>query len=1291
MNGIRLHYAGEDQGRKIADMIIKANIAVIMLGATFLGIGMVVNFVQGIGSNATNASPALSLAAAALPTAEESKYTPAELLVKFKAGITDADRQKAISGALSEPQEILVDPSTGMRVQPVDPNAQQKTPSTAQTQTSQKKLLHVTLQSAKNALSTNALQKTPLQQGASQKITDVGLNRWTTLHFSTSDIGDQSAIDVFQIQKKLLASGNVEYAQPNYILSATLTPNDPYFASSGSWGQLYDDQWSVKTISAPRAWDVIYAKRGDLNKDGKITQDDVNLLIKYTFQNAPAPDPVEVTDVNGDGVTDVLDVVYLANTVNGDGPAPIDYSKNKVIIAVSDTGVDYTHEDIRNNIWRNTGEIAGNGIDDDHNGYVDDVMGWDFTTCAAFAPYSCAVSKNPGPDPKDNFGHGTHVAGIIAAEFNNGKGIAGVCPHCTIMSVKGLNAQGSGYTSELADTLVYAANNGANIINMSWGGYSPSAEYPFLEDVVAYVHSLGVVLVAAAGNSNAPAQAFAPAQFQNVITVGALDHQDVKSSFSNWGKIDVTAPGGDSGVVTMNGDQERSPFVSRNILSLQASGLDMYRDGLSIVGGGYYRARGTSMASPFVSGVAGLVKARHPEFTPEQVRAALEESATDLSHASYDCGTVVSKSSCSLQPTCYWYTPCGTYDIYECAMDSTCYVDSGTKTCTSNAGVCKSWDVQYGTGWDKYTGSGKVDAYRALMVSDPLVSHIENPAQTGYYTRGNQTISGSAYGKNFSRYRVSYASENDPSNWTVITESQTPVTLGVLATWDTSALMGNYFVKLTVIDSAGREVSDSREVLTGLVAGWPVRFYDRSESHINPDDIDKDGKAEIILGSYQNLQVWNDDGTPATAQPFQALRNPYGMVTGDLNGDGYKEIVFGTLEGTKGIHVVDYTGAEITNGWPKLIESSVKGPVIADLDLDGKPEVISVDKYPKQIEAWHGDGSSLAHWPVSLPDTAYLLDTTIAVGDVDNDGKPEVVAVDATGSTYQREIFIIGNDGTMKKSWVVADGDTRNTTGLVLADINGDGALEIIITGWNTLSIYRYTGELIATVPLGLSGGNIAIGDINADGTPEIVADSRDHLNAWDAAGHMLAGWPLELWGIHSPVIGDVNGDGAPEIVAVDGSSVHAFSAQGKEIAGYPIYIGNLGSYLEVALKDINSDGHLDMVVYGNSYEPAPLVKILAFDLPRTARNASWPRYQYDNGHSGVYAQCADQTVFGQCNVSKQVCNNGKLTSDCRKCGFTCLAGTSCTADGSCVASVTPICRKVGLKTVCTLPDSSSL
>lgn len=266
------------------------------------------------------------------------------------------------------------------------------------------------------------------------------------------------------------------------------------------------------------------------------------------------------------------------NSVTGSG----------IVVAVVDTGVDYDHEDLDANNWVNTGETASNNIDDDGNGYVDDYYGYDF-----IGSFYTAVT--PDADPQDEAGHGTHVAGIIAAE-NNTVGVRGVAPSAQIMPVKVLDSVGYGFDSTVADGIRYAVDEGADVINLSLGS---SVASNTIKSAVDYAETNGVLVVAASGNSaNFSAPSY-PAAYSNVISVGATNEEGYKTEYSNWGKIDVMAPGDE-------------------ILS-------------SIPGNQYATYSGTSMASPHVAGVVALAMQKFATTDPKIIRHVVETTADDFS------------------------------------------------------------------------------------------------------------------------------------------------------------------------------------------------------------------------------------------------------------------------------------------------------------------------------------------------------------------------------------------------------------------------------------------------------------------------------------------------------------------------------------------------------------------------------------------------------------------------------------------------------------------------------------
>jgi uncharacterized repeat protein (TIGR01451 family) len=267
-----------------------------------------------------------------------------------------------------------------------------------------------------------------------------------------------------------------------------------------------------------------------------------------------------------------------------------------VVVAVLDSGIDVDHPDLASQLWVNPGEVADNGLDDDGNGKVDDVNGWRFNHVGGMPD----ESNNVG----DEYGHGTHVSGIVGAAGNNGLGVAGMTWGSSLMTIRVLDAGGDGWYSDVAAGVVYAVDNGARVINLSLGGTDDDV---LLRDAIAYAHAQGVLVAAAAGNfpDCAYGSLLYPAPYDPAIAVAASTSGDQQASFSCHGpEVDLTAPG-----------------------------EAIYSTGMS---GGYYSSSGTSMATPYVSGLAALIWSWQPTMTITQVTQLMIDAAVDIESAGWD-------------------------------------------------------------------------------------------------------------------------------------------------------------------------------------------------------------------------------------------------------------------------------------------------------------------------------------------------------------------------------------------------------------------------------------------------------------------------------------------------------------------------------------------------------------------------------------------------------------------------------------------------------------------------------
>ena len=227
---------------------------------------------------------------------------------------------------------------------------------------------------------------------------------------------------------------------------------------------------------------------------------------------------------------------------------------------------------------------------------------------------------NNDSNPTDDNGHGTHVAGTIAQSTNNSAGAAGIAHEASLMAIKALKRDGSGTYADIADSIRYAADNGAHVINMSLGG---PVSTTYLEEAVAYAYNKGVTIVAAAGNDGQNNVSYPAAYNMYVIAVGATRYDKQKASYSNYGsKLDIVAPGGDTSV-DQNGDGYGDGILQQTFSR-------------SPNNPGYYFYQGTSMATPHVSGVAALLVAHGNAQNPSEIRSALESTAQDLGSIGWD-------------------------------------------------------------------------------------------------------------------------------------------------------------------------------------------------------------------------------------------------------------------------------------------------------------------------------------------------------------------------------------------------------------------------------------------------------------------------------------------------------------------------------------------------------------------------------------------------------------------------------------------------------------------------------
>jgi len=937
-------------------------------------------------------------------------------------------------------------------------------------------------------------------------------------------------------------------------------------------------------------------------------------------------------------------------TVGADISAPeawdVSIGDSSVIIAILDSGVYYTHPDLRNNMWMNTGEIQGNSIDDDNNGYIDDVYGYDFV-------------NNDG-DPMDDMGHGTHVAGTAAAEQNNNLGVTGVCPECSIMALKFLDETGSGYFDDAVEALYYAVDNGAQITSNSWGcDFCGSNSY--VNDAFDWVDSQGVVSITSAGNRADGTPSHPPANAPSVLSIAATNYVDQKASFSNWGPSTALAAPGETILSTS--------FVDAP-LNFHQSCIEWPQ----LEAGLYVHCPGTSMAAPHVSGVAGLVLSLNPGLTPAETKSILK-SSVDIIQVPYDIGSGRLNAHLAVNNV----PPIGSNfpiaEITSLSSSAGFNLDVfGSATVSGSDFVEYTLEVGeglYPMSWNQISQTnfpvenaylGSLDSstlyegdYAMRLRSRTSISeafdvdyftvdnfNIQDPLEHDIYRLGSLiSLRGRINSPDFVNYIVEWSLEGS-SSWStdgiiLLNNGQVPIFDDEFATWDTSGLSpveGKYVVRVTLFDQSS---SFEENVLIyldpNLKEGWPVRMYS--------DDVPLDN---FYFGSKHSsvdpLILENNDGT-STIYAYDYVANDFWPL-------GDTEVEPGEL------YAFDSDGQLLPN-FPVAIETGRTSCILhpgaplsaIDVDDDGEEEIVfpivAFKKKPysscpddpgapysdlyvrNEVHAYEKDGTLVSGFPhsyygpvdtvgtgIGLVDIYSSSGTSIVGADVDNDGSHELIA------KFQQSLYFLETDGTLLANRIdlgfsmgtchdYLDREPNIEGAPAVGNFDSDDDLEIVVSYSNDLTFNWPWNGACDFNPLNGNDGIVHV--FNHDGTE-------------------VAGWPVETPypGImSSPAVADLDGDGMEDIVLgvntrvleiqgpLDGS-VYAFNRYGQILPGWPI--PNFGSArLSPAIGDLDGDGDLEVVV-GEVYSTSETLQAFHHDGTEVA---GWPIYHQGYLGSLIY------------------------------------------------------------------------
>jgi len=893
----------------------------------------------------------------------------------------------------------------------------------------------------------------------------------------------------------------IEYVQPNHVFNVAAIPpwpGRPSFSLNHLAAELPNDslfaaQWALQTLRAPEAW--------------RLTTGDPNILI-----------------------------------------------------AVIDTGVDFKHPDLQTGIWINAGEDLNrngkveasdfNGMDDDGNGFSDDLRGWDFTDAPSFP--DGGDYREPDNDPADENGHGTAVAGIIAATANNRLGIAGLAHGCRVMALRAGTSQGLLEEDDVAAAIVYAVMNGGRVINMSFGDIVVS---PMLRDIIRFAHGRGVVMVASTGNSATDTPHY-PSGFSETIAVGASTRNDQLAGFSNFGAtIDVVAPGSEIWTTAL--------------------------------GGKYIQFGGTSASAPFVSALAGLLLSRFPNWNNEMVRVALTNSARDLGDRGWDrfygAGRIDAAAALQIEQT-------ARAEIHAPTMDAGFSGGALLIRGTALGAFVRGYELSYGLGDDpqKWTMISRTEN-RQVLADSLGVWPLANLPDTSYTLR---LVVAQQNGRSIEdkirifldrtppRFgKVKMTPMLDGNLHSVLIEFTTDDLCQTVLWWrmkgspgSRAPLSSNYSSKIHRLNFSQRLAAGEIEFFLEAANRAGLKQADHNENyvlHLSEPPINTAAFVEVTL---------QDAGPTAEALPAGWLLNRASDF--DLNGRG--EIMMSIYDQNGGVGPLAIFERSDAGFAKRFVTEHLGIPRDAgDGDGDGRLEILG------------GIGPTSfiyeASAPNSFPNRLVWSDTNdfwaSRYADLDGDGRVEIIG--RRGDRFQILKNILDNQYQLVDSLPNFTAGT-NLTGVPhaeIGDFDGDGRKEILFGDYDgDLYIYEASGDnrFVATwsdsLPLIDSIDFIRAGDFDGDGRmdfaagchsdPELNAEHEFDARHWlfriyrsVADNRFQLIWEQAFFGFQPPKdldagigAGDIDGDGRDELflnLFPDAYVVKIENGQGKVIWHY--------------------------------------------------------------------------------------------------------------------------------------------
>lgn len=789
---------------------------------------------------------------------------------------------------------------------------------------------------------------------------------------------------------------------------------------------------------------------------------------------------------------------YYLNLIGLQSVWDITKGDSAVVIGVIDTGLDFLHPDLQTSFKINYGEYGNgkesNGIDDDHNGFVDDWRGWDFTDEPLTGDPRRGDYLDPDNDPTDDNrqSHGTAVTGIINASFNNNTGISSVAPDCKVLVLRAFDAEGFGEEDDVANAILYGISNGVRIFNFSFGDYIFSN---LLRDVIKFAYSRNVLIVCSAGNDGSDRLHY-PSAYDEVISVGASDNNDLKAGFSSFGEtVDIFAPG------------------YQNITTVRRG------KGSSQFNGDYDKLNGTSFAAPVVAGVAGLLLSGNPSLTNEEIRGILV-STTSLMPGQNGWDHVRSSGRVNALSAIHNFNNPAISRINYPFQDFTFERDTVPVVVSAASPLFLSYSVYYGVGqrpsewiplllnqssqvlndtvafWNtsglpdtSYTlrlainsNSGRTIEHRMIIFKDrnpPVITDISfgtvidknSYSQLILFATNKRTL-----GKIFYKRK----NVNEPYDF-ILADVGTPntgfVTEAHFGILNGSDLVQNteyeFYIEAVSLNGKSTAVSDTAFYFYTFPQinnyGYNKKNYSLSYSQSSStiSDINNNGLNDIMLNDIKNnlkMNIYEFSGGN-----FSKISNDnwgdfrIARDISDIDGDGKNEILF-SKERNGYVYEAPQTGQLPTDLiWSDTENGNFWSARIADTDNDGKKEILGFGKSGLRIlEANSNNTFSQTATLNYFGNDSVANSQNVLVEDFDNDGKKDIVFINLYYETRGSALPKIGlsvyeNTSDNSYSRVFKDSIDRFIRGdnIVTGDFNGDGKKDF------ALGVVSKDGDLI--------------------------------------------------------------------------------------------------------------------------------------------------------------------------------------------------------------------------------------